>query len=136
MLLMYDNSESFPPLDVCLLLRTHAEQLWLSRDTIPVLYQLQTPGGLPDEQLGAALAYLEVSWLEARRLALETEAAYAELEAAAPHADLPLPLQARRYHAAVRTLRKAIAERIDAVIAAPSDVPEPADRVANRPLIA
>jgi hypothetical protein len=123
MLLMYDHSESFPPLDVCLLLRTHAEQLWLSRETIPVLYQLQTPGGLPEEQLGAALAYLEASWLEALRLAQETEAAYAELEAAVPRSDLPLPLQARRYHAAVRRLREAVAERIDAVIAAPGASP-------------
>ena len=47
-----------------------------------MLRQLRHPDGLPDEQLGAALAYLEVAWLEATRLAAETDAACADLEEA------------------------------------------------------
>ncbi len=116
---MYDTPDSSTPLDVCLLLRAHAEQLWLSRDTIPVLCQLQVPEGLPEEQLGAALAYLEVSWLEAQRLAGETEAAFAKLVGDVPRPGQELPLQASRYHKAVRILRGAIADRVAELIAAP-----------------
>lgn len=126
---MYDYSDSYPPSDigppppeVCLLLRTHAEQLWLSREVVPVLRQLQTPGGLPEEQLGAALAYLEVTWLEASRLAVECDAAFAALGATRASADQALALQARRYHAAVRLLREAVSEHVRALIAAPSKV--------------
>ncbi len=44
-----------------------------------MLRQLETPDALPEEQLGAALAYLEVTWLEAARHAAETDAAFAAL---------------------------------------------------------
>ncbi len=120
---VYEYSEPDPPLDVCLLLRAHAEQLWLSRETIPVLHQLQSPDGLPEEQLGAALAYLEVSWLEATRLAAETEAAHSALLAAPAGPDRALPLQACRYHTAVRVLREAVADRVRALNGAPVSIP-------------
>jgi hypothetical protein len=117
----YDYSDSAAPLDVCLLLRSHAEQLWLTRETIPVLHQLHRRDELPEEQLGAALAYLEVSWLEASRLAAETEAARAALRAALPGPDRALALQACRYHTAVRVLREAVADCVRALVCAPAD---------------
>jgi len=112
------------------MLRSHAEQRWLTREVVPVLRQLQTPGGVPDEQLGAALAYLEVTWLEAARLAGETDAACADLDDAATSASASpledatetLPSKARSYHAAVRTLREAVARNVAALIAAPGHV--------------
>jgi len=115
-------SDNLPPSDVCLMLRAHAEQRWLSHEVVPVLRQLQTPGGLPDEQLGAALAYLEVTWLEATRLAAETDAACADLEEAT-NSEETLPSRARSYHVAVHTLRQAVARNVTALIAAPGNVP-------------
>jgi hypothetical protein len=108
-----------PPSDVCLLLRAYAEQRWLSREVVPVLRQLQTPDELPEEQLGAALAYLEVTWLEASRHAAETDAALAHLETTRLAGEEALPSKARRYHAAVRSLREAVGRHVDAFIAAP-----------------
>lgn len=108
-----------PPSDVCLLLRAYAEQRWLSREVVPVLRQLETPDELPEEQLGAALAYLEVTWLEASRHATETDAAFAVLEDTAPDGEEALPSKARRYHAAVRFLREAIGRHVAAFIALP-----------------
>lgn len=118
---MSHHPDTSPPADVCLLLRTHAEQRWLSREILPVLRQLRAPGALPEEQLGAALAYLEVIWLEALRLAAETDAAFADLDAAPPGAEETLPSKARSYHAAVRTLRNAVAAHVSALTAAPCE---------------
>jgi hypothetical protein len=118
---MSHHSDQSPPSDVCLLLRAYAEQRWLSREVVPVLRQLETPDELPEEQLGAALAYLEVSWLEASRLAAETEAALADLEAARLAAEETLPSKARRYHAAVRFLREAVGRHVADRIAVPRD---------------
>jgi len=128
---MSHDSDQSPPSDVCLLLRAHAEQRWLSLELSPVLRQLQQRDSLPEEQLGAALAYLEVLWIEASQRAAETDAAYATLMACERTAEtdatgtLPdaaiddggwtLPSKARRYHAAVQTLRE--------VLAIPSDSP-------------
>lgn len=114
-----DQDQSNPPSDVCLLLRTYAEQRWLSREVVPVLRQLETPDTLPEEQLGAALAYLEVTWLEAARHAAETDAALADLETTRLTAEEALPSKARRYHAAVRFLRETVGRHVDAFIAAP-----------------
>lgn len=111
--------QSDPPSDVCLLLRAYAEQRWLSREVVPVLRQLENAGELPEEQLGAALAYLEVTWLEASRHAAETDAAFATLEDTLPDAEEALPSKARRYHASVRCLREAVGRHVDALIAAP-----------------
>jgi hypothetical protein len=114
-----DQDQSNPPSDVCLLLRAYAEQRWLSREIVPVLRQLETPDALPEEQLGAALAYLEVTWLEAARHAAETDAALADLETTRLAAEETLPSKARRYHAAVRFLRETVGRHVDAFIAAP-----------------
>lgn len=124
-----------PPSDVCLLLRAHAEQRWLSLEVGPVLQQLQHRDSLPEEQLGAALAYLEVLWIEASQRAAETDAVYAQLAsqrtanaaadeaACAPRqdADQTLPSSACRYHAAVRTFRAMLARQVAALIAVPRD---------------
>lgn len=111
-----------PPPDVSLLLRAHSEQRLLSREVIPVVRQLETGERLPEEQLPAATAYLEVIWAEAAARARETDAALRHLE------DLqlppqPLPTRARRYHAAVSGLREAVARRVARLIAAPPGAP-------------
>ena len=134
---MSHDSDQSPPSDVCLLLRAHAEQRWLSLELSPVLRQLQQRDSLPEEQLGAALAYLEVLWIEASQRAAETDAAYATLMACERTAEtdatgtLPdaaiddggwtLPSKARRYHAAVQTLRDVLGRHVTALLAIPSD---------------
>ncbi|HTZ64695.1 MAG TPA: hypothetical protein VMB51_11375 [Solirubrobacteraceae bacterium] len=118
---MYKPADSSLPPDVCLLLRANAEQTWLSSELVPVLRHVRTPGRLPEEQLGAAYAYLEVAWLEAGRLAAETEAAFAMLTAVDGRTDR-LPLQARRYHARVRILREAVGESVRALLVAPASL--------------
>jgi hypothetical protein len=110
-----------PTSDICLLLRAHAEQRWLCHEVLPVLRQLEQRDLLPDEQLGAALAYLEVLWIEASQRAAETDGAYAELEACAAYADPALHDKARGYHGAVLNLRKAIARHVAQLVAAPSE---------------
>jgi len=132
---MTHNQETAPPSDVCLLLRAHAEQRWLSLEVGPVLRQLRQRDSLPEEQLGAALAYLEVLWIEASQRAAETDAAYAEFEAseraartaaarAEPDASRDsggwtLPSKARRYRVAVLTLRDVFGRQVAALLAAP-----------------
>jgi hypothetical protein len=130
---------SDPPSDVCLLLRAHAEQRWLNLEVAPLLRQLQQPDFLPQEQLGAALAYLEVLWIDASQRAAETDTVYAQLEAsqtttgthtdtdtAAPDPSLAddrtLPSYARRYHAAVRTLRTVLGRQVASLLATPNDI--------------
>jgi hypothetical protein len=121
---MSHDSDRSPPSDVCLLLRAYAEQRWLSREVVPVLRQLESPDELPEEQLGAALAYLEVTWLEASRLAAETDAAFAALEDTAPDTQEALPSKARHFHTAVLFLREAVGRHIAAFIAVPCRSPE------------
>jgi hypothetical protein len=116
--------QSNPPSDVCLLLRAYAEQRWLSREVVPVLRQLESPTELPEEQLGAALAYLEVTWLEASRYAAETDAAFAALQDTVAETEEALPSKARRYHTAVRFLRETVGRHVAAFIAAPCGSPE------------
>ncbi len=137
-----------PAPDVTLLLRAHSEQRWLSREVIPVVRQIETGTRLPEEQLPAAIAYLEVIWAEAAGLAREADAALRALDACdaieerpgspagsrAQHflgAHQPLPGRARRYHASVRELRAAVARRVEASIAAPVDYADAADRRAD-----
>jgi hypothetical protein len=119
------TSSTPPPSDVCLLLRAHAEQRWLSHEVVPVVRELQHRDSLPEEQLGAALAYLEVIWLEAARRAAETDATFAELDATVPEqertCDRALPGKARRYHTAVRTLREIVGRHVAKLIAVPSE---------------
>ena len=111
-----------PTSDICLLLRSHAEQRWLSHEVVPVLRQLEQRDALPEEQLGAALAYLEVLWIEASQRAAETDTAYLELQVESLYGEAPLYSKARSYHDAVVRLREAIARHVVALVAAPSDL--------------
>jgi len=108
---------SFPtdterPPDICLLLRVHAEQRWLANEVVPILRQLEPPGSIAEDDAGAALAYLEVLWLEAGLRAAETDAAYAKLEQGAESSSRIIGERARRYHAAVRRLRETVGRRV------------------------
>ncbi len=105
-------TKEHPP-DICLLLRVHGEQRWLVSKVIPALRQLEEPGVVEPDELDAALAYLEVLWLEAGFRATETDAAAAALRAA-PAASRAafLAEKANRYHAAVRRLRRAVDRRV------------------------
>ena len=120
---MTNHHPPSPPADVCLLLRAHAEQHWLSQEVVPVLRQLVHRDALPEEQFGAALAYLEVLWIEASQRALETDGAYAELQACAADENPPLHAKARSYHGAVIRLREAIARHVMQLLAFPSEEP-------------
>jgi hypothetical protein len=105
-----DLAHSF---DVCLLLRAYCEQLWLTTEVAPVVGELEPPCSVPDEQLGAAFAYLEVVSIDAARRARETEAAYAAMVDAPEHAGgRSFGAEARRYHEAVRALRRSLAGRV------------------------
>ena len=110
-----------PTSDISLLLRAHAEQRWLSHEVLPVLRQLEQRDCLPEEQLGAALAYLEVLWIEASQRAAETDAAYSELQGSRLYAEPPLYGKARSYHGAVVRLREAIARHVVQLVAPPSE---------------
>ncbi len=85
------------PSDMCLLLRAYAEQRWIAGELLPVVRELESPEQVPEEQLGAALAYLEVLWVDARRRASETDAALEALGAGAGYSPVlcrtgtPLP---------------------------------------------
>lgn len=112
-----------PLSDVCLMLRAHAEMRCLSREVIPVLRQVETREGLPEDQVGAALAYLEVTWIEARRHASETDAAYSTLTSSLGLEECegdPVYGSACRYRAAVLTLRDVVARRVGALLASPA----------------
>jgi hypothetical protein len=101
------------PPDICLLLRVHGEQRWLIATVVALLRQLEEPDGIPEPEVGAALSYLEVLWLEAGLRATQTDAARAQLDAAvAEGASLFVSEKARRYHAAVRRLREAVDRRV------------------------
>jgi hypothetical protein len=107
------------PADICLLLRAHGEQHWLTCEVLPVLRQAERPQTLPEEQLAAALAYLEVLWLDAQRHAAETDAALAELLEDDPHEQRPFHLHSRRYERAVHKLRDEVGERVRRATAPP-----------------
>lgn len=99
------------PSDITLLLRADAEHCWLHREVIPVLRQVESHERLPDEQVGAALAYLEAMWSEATIRAQETDAAGAHLNSRnGAHNSLSSP--AERYHTVVRALRRLLTERV------------------------
>ncbi|HEY4451279.1 MAG TPA: hypothetical protein VGN13_06765 [Solirubrobacteraceae bacterium] len=111
------------PQDICLLLRLHAEEHWLTNEVLPVLRELEPPCSTPPEQLGAALAYLEVLWLDACTRAAETDAASTLLGAAEHDRDPVLDERTRRYHAAVRRLRIAVGHRVAERIGLAADAP-------------
>jgi len=83
----------------------------LHREVIPVLREVETPGTLAEEEVGAALAYLEAMWSEATSRARETDAAHLHLRSPERTGEA-LAGPAGRYHAAVRVLREIVAERI------------------------
>ncbi|HEV7528236.1 MAG TPA: hypothetical protein VGO29_05020 [Solirubrobacteraceae bacterium] len=112
------NSDRSSTFDVCLLLRAHAEARWLSNELTPVLREIEQRETISDLQLGAALAYLEVLWIEAGARARETEAARVELDALGG-GDQSLPEKARRYHAAVRRLRDVVERRVNQQLSVP-----------------
>jgi hypothetical protein len=114
---MTEHVDSSTPPDICLVLWAHAEQLWLSSQVVPVLIELEHPTSIPEDQLGAALAYLEVLWIDASRRAAHTEAAHAQLEGAATNGDRALHQKARTYHAAVRDQRRAVSRRVARALA-------------------
>jgi hypothetical protein len=107
--------------DVCLLLRAHAEHTWLHHEVLPVVHELKRRDSLPEEQLGAAMAYLEVLWIEASQRAADTEAARADLDANDPTGERALAGKARGYHAAVRRLRKHLERIVDELLAVPGE---------------
>jgi hypothetical protein len=111
---LFTLSSSFVPSlpsDITLLLRADAEHCWLHREVIPVLRQVESRERLPDEQVGAALAYLETTWNEATARARETDAASAYLSSCdGGHNSLSSP--AERYHTVVRALRGVLAKRV------------------------
>ena len=109
---MNSPTDTQHPPDICLLLRVHAEQRWLANKVVPVLRQLELPGTLAEDDVGPAIAYLEVLWLEAGLRAAETDAAYAKLEEAVEESSLIIGEKARRYHAALRRLRATVAKRV------------------------
>jgi hypothetical protein len=114
------NPNESPAQDVCLLLRAHAESRWLSNELAPVLREVEHRETISDQQIGTALAYLEVLWIEACARARETESARVELDALGS-ADPELTAKAHRYHAAVRRLREKVEVRVCRQLVVPED---------------
>ncbi len=109
-----DPLTSHPP-DICLILRAHGEQLWLTSEVVPIVHQLEQRDAIAEDEVGAALAYLEVIWIDACQRAAETDAARVELDGARAQHDRVLREKACRYHAAVRRLRTAVSARVAAL---------------------
>jgi len=124
-----------PAADVCLLLRAHAESRWLSNELVPVLREVEQRETISEQQLGTALAYLEVLWIEACARARETESARVELDALGS-ADAALIGKAHRYHAAVRRLREKVEVRVCRQLIVPEEDPREGvrPRIVRRPL--
>jgi hypothetical protein len=112
---MTDHSLTTHPSDINLILRAHGEQLWLTAEVLPIVRQLEQPGAIPEDQVGAALAYLEVLWLDASTRAADTDAAHVALNGALAEHDRVLCEKACRYHAAVCRLRTAVEQRVAAL---------------------
>lgn len=76
-----------------------------------MLQEVETHEELPEEEVGAALAYLEAMWNEATLRARETDAAHSHLRSREEECEA-LWGPASRYHAAVRVLRGIVADRV------------------------
>jgi hypothetical protein len=100
------------PSDISLLLRVYGEQRWLICDVLPVLREAEQPGAIAELELPAALAYLEMLWSQACRLATQTDAAASLLDGEDPRCSEELVEKARRYHTAVKRLRSAMQARV------------------------
>ena len=111
-----------PPSDTALLLRVHAEQQWLHSELMPVLEQLENPDLLGPGEMGAALAYLEVTWEEALRRAAETDSAYAGLTGndSWDPATTVLVGEARRYYGWLRDMRRRLTGRTQRFLGHPA----------------
>lgn len=120
---MSKSFDSSLPSDIRLLLRADAEQCWLHHEVIPVLREVETHDELPDEEVCAALAYLEAMWSEATLRARETEAAHSNLCSRDDESETLSGL-ASRYHAAVRVLRRIVANRVRPFVDAELDFDE------------
>src|SRR5256885_16199517 len=101
MLRMRPTPPHTPAAEVCLLLRSHAEARWLGHELVPVLRDLERASLERDasgarEELGAAPAYLEGLWLDARLPARKPEAAPPELDTRPPPPPPPLAGRDRR----------------------------------------
>ncbi len=120
---MLDHPDISHPPDICLILRVHGEQHWLTSEVIPMVRQLEQPGLISEDEVGAAVAYLEVLWIDACTRAAETDAARAALDAAGAEPDRMLDAKARRYHASVRRLRTAVSRRVAALIGLAGAIP-------------
>jgi hypothetical protein len=106
-------TDTSSPNDISLLLRVYGEQRWLLGEVFPVLREAERPGAIAEQELAAALAYLEVLWSQACRLAGQSDLAAALLDAEGVSASEALTTKARRYYAAVVRLRKAMRARIE-----------------------
>lgn len=115
--------ENPAPQDICLLLRAHGERLWLASQLLPLLGDLEPPCSVPEEELGPALAYLEVLWMDARLRAAETERAFDLLAAPSATGERSFEADVRRYHRGVRRLRRATGARVAGLIPAPFILP-------------
>ncbi|MCW3033772.1 MAG: hypothetical protein QOK19_2256 [Solirubrobacteraceae bacterium] len=122
---MTDAVRTDHPPDICLLLRVHAEQRWLISKVIPVIRQLEQPDAVAADDHGAAVAYLEVLWLEAGLRAAETDTAAAKLDPDRNESSTLLSEKADRYHAAVRRLRHAVDRRVRNLTALTPEQPAP-----------
>jgi hypothetical protein len=126
---MSQTPDTLHPPDICLLLRVDSEQRWLVSKVVPLLRQLEQQE-IPEDELGPAIAYLEVLWLEAGLRAAETDTAARQLEEADFESSPALSQRAHRYHAAVRRLRVAVAARVR-VLTCPSEDVHPAQETAS-----
>jgi hypothetical protein len=120
---MTDYPDISHPPDICLILRVHGEQRWLISEVVPLVRQLEQPGLIAEDQVGAALAYLEVLWLDACQRAAETDAAREQLDRDSAGEDRLLYDKARSYHASVRRLRGAVGRRVAALTGLPGQSP-------------
>jgi hypothetical protein len=118
------------PSDICLLLRAYAEQRWLTSELLPVVRELERPETIPQEQLGAALAYLEVMWIDTCRRAAETDAALDVLDVSDGPRSHVLSERARRYYAAVWRLRASMEARVKS-LTHPGSPPSSRERTAH-----
>lgn len=125
---MTSSAQTSSPPDISLLLRVYGEQRWLLLEVLPVLREAEQPGAIAEQDLPAALAYLEMLWSQALRLAAETDTAAVLLDAGAPHCSQVLVEKARRYHAAIRRLRAPMRARVERSTAAPVPPPAPRER--------
>jgi hypothetical protein len=109
---MSHTPETTHPPDITLLLRVYGEQRWLLREVLPVLREAERPGAISEDDLSAAMAYLEMLWSQALRLAKETDSAAGVLDPSDARCSQVLVGKAQRYHAAIGRLRVGMSTRV------------------------